>query len=325
MSMSGLRMSRFGLSGLRGGLPGPARRPGRRAGRLGLRARSGALAGVLAASGVGASAAPASAHTAPPPTVPYTAAIDGYSAYQAESGCSNGFAQPGTVFLRDKIIRGHYGWQDIGLIRSCSSRYSGHEEGRALDWMIPVTNEHERQHAQTFLAWLLKTDAHGNPSANARRLGIMYMMYENKMWRSYQPADGWQPQYLSGQNCADLGAAYVTSCHRDHIHISMSWEGAKKRTSYWNPTAVPPKITSPGWGQDVTKGSTLTLRGQATPGSTLTLYTKVGGTSTYTKLASVTTDGFGRWRHPVTVDTTRYYYFTVAGGGTSNWTRVDAV
>lgn len=26
-----------------------------------------------------------------------------------------------------------------------------------------------------------------------------------------------------------------TEAHKDHIHIGLSWAGARKRTSFWNP------------------------------------------------------------------------------------------
>ena len=33
----------------------------------------------------------------------------------------------------------------------------------------------------------------------ARRLGIMYLIYEDKMWRVYRPEDGWRVLGLFGQ------------------------------------------------------------------------------------------------------------------------------
>jgi hypothetical protein len=35
-------------------------------------------------------------------------------------------------------------------------------------------------------------------------------------------------------------AAYDTTCHRDHMHFSLSWEGAMGRTSFWTRTVAAP-------------------------------------------------------------------------------------
>jgi peptidoglycan hydrolase-like protein with peptidoglycan-binding domain len=59
----------------------------------------------------------------------------------------------------------------------------------------------------------------------ARRFGIMYIIWNKKMWRAYDPGRGW--------------AAYTgSSPHTDHIHFSFSWDGADKRTSWWTGKAV---------------------------------------------------------------------------------------
>ena len=48
------------------------------------------------------------------------------------------------------------------------------------------------------------------------------------MWRVYRPEDGWQ-QY---SNCTG-NSGDPTRCHRDHIHISLTWDGAYGKTSFW--------------------------------------------------------------------------------------------
>ena len=48
-----------------------------------------------------------------------------------------------------------------------------------------------------FLEWLLCTDMHGNEHANARRAGVMYLIYNRRIWRAYdkagQPKGKWYP------------------------------------------------------------------------------------------------------------------------------------
>jgi peptidoglycan hydrolase-like protein with peptidoglycan-binding domain len=65
------------------------------------------------------------------------------------------------------------------------------------------------------------------PAYNARRLGVMYVIFDGRIWSSYRAGDGWRA-YTGGES------------HADHIHISMSWAGAAKRTSWWTGKAVGP-------------------------------------------------------------------------------------
>jgi hypothetical protein len=194
----------------------------------------GLLAAVLTSTGL-LTAGPANAVK-----VPYAPAfhpgIDPYSSYESESTCSPA-PKPGTVAWRDLLIR-TYGSRWNNISRACSSSISGHEEGRALDYGNLATNATQKAQADAIFGWLFATDQYGNKHAMARRLGIQYIQYNNKMWRAYDPGAGWQAQMLSGKSCATLGSTYKTACHRDHIHFSFSWAGALKKTSFFT-GAVP--------------------------------------------------------------------------------------
>ena len=98
---------------------------------------------------------------------------------------------------------------------------------RAWDWMIKAGHPASK----ALLNWLLATDKHGTKHANARRLGIMYMIFDRKMWRAYKASSGWQP--YSGSNP-----------HTDHVHFSFSWSGANKQTSFWSAPWAAPMPTS---------------------------------------------------------------------------------
>jgi peptidoglycan hydrolase-like protein with peptidoglycan-binding domain len=52
----------------------------------------------------------------------------------------------------------------------------------------------------------------------ASRLGVMYVIYNRKIWSAYSP--GWR-DYTGADP------------HTSHIHISMSWNGARGHTSFW--------------------------------------------------------------------------------------------
>jgi peptidoglycan hydrolase-like protein with peptidoglycan-binding domain len=107
---------------------------------------------------------------------------------------------------------------------------SEHYEGRAVDWFVSVRNPVQAARATAVLNWLFAPDAAGNRYANARRLGVMYVIWNNKIWGSYSADLGWRAY----SNCSSrTEPASDTGCHRDHIHISLSWAGAMKRTSFW--------------------------------------------------------------------------------------------
>ena len=76
-------------------------------------------------------------------------------------------------------------------MRPCTAADSGHEEGRALDWMTNVRVPEQKAMADAFVAWLQAPDGFGNPEAMARRLGISYLIWNNQTWRAYDPGRGW--------------------------------------------------------------------------------------------------------------------------------------
>ena len=111
--------------------------------------------------------------------------------------------------------------RNAGIVRTCSiGGASEHKEGRAWDWKVNAANPSDAAAVQDLLDWLMATDDFGNSSAMARRLGVMYVIWNSQIWKSYQADRGWQPY---------RGA----SAHADHVHISFSWAGALQLTSYW--------------------------------------------------------------------------------------------
>jgi hypothetical protein len=94
--------------------------------------------------------------------------------------------------------------------------------------MVSIRNAGQYASAKAFIGWLLATDRSGHTFAMARRLGVMYLIYNNRMWGSW--SGRWEPY----NNCAHQPqAGYDTACHRNHVHISLSWNGATGRTSFW--------------------------------------------------------------------------------------------
>ena len=180
-----------------------------------------ALTAVLATSAL--AAAPASAA---PPVVTPGSAIEAYAPYQGQSTCDP-VARPGTIALRELVLAAYPDTGDSGIVRACTAGgTSEHKEGRAWDWRVTTSDPQDVAQVADFFAWMLAPDAHGNEAAMARRLGIMYVIWDSKVWKSYQAARGWQPY---------AGA----SPHTDHVHFSLSWAGAYGSTSYWTGQVAP--------------------------------------------------------------------------------------
>jgi peptidoglycan hydrolase-like protein with peptidoglycan-binding domain len=183
------------------------------------------LAVGLVAGGT-AAASPASATVADP--VPATAApavVDTLAPYLPQRSCDPA-VKPGTDALRT-LLMSTYGGRDLGIGRDCSiGGLSEHKEGRAFDWGLSAAVPAEKAVADQFLTWLLAPGPAGEVAYNARRLGVMYVIWNGRIWGSYRSAEGWRA----------YGGA---EAHADHIHISLAWNGATKSSSWWTGTAAP--------------------------------------------------------------------------------------
>ncbi len=179
---------------------------------------------------------PVSTQTLPP-------TYDPAASYEAQSICSP-TPKPGAVRLSN-LLRKTYGSYSVGISRGCDvGGTSEHKEGRALDWMVGMGKSGHAK-ADAFLGWLLGPDEAGVSGGNATRLGVMYIGWDNKFWRAYDVGRGW----------TELNACYSkgddTSCHRNHVHISLTWDGASGRTSFWDGTALAPYCSSSRSGASV--------------------------------------------------------------------------
>lgn len=174
----------------------------------------------------------------PPPAVPagLPAEVDPLPTYQGQYICDPA-TKPGTQRVADLIRATYADSRSIWVPRDCSvGGRSEHKEGRALDWMINSKIPAQKAQAESFLQWLLATDANGNEFAMARRLGVMYIGWGDEIWESYTR------RWTELKGCySTQQSSYDTYCHRDHIHISFSWDGAAGQTSFWggNPRPAP--------------------------------------------------------------------------------------
>ncbi len=198
----------------------------------GIRALVVATSAALVVALVGA---PAEA-VAPTPTsaVPLPAELDNASFYEAQAICDP-TPRPGATALQNLLLA-TYGPATIYIPRTCTSSTSEHFDGRAVDWMRSVRVPAEKEMADGFLAWLLAPAVDGTPHAMARRLGIMYIIWDSRMIRMYDPGRGWT-EYNNCLDPARSATSLDNTCHRNHVHLSMSWDGAAGLTSFWTGTA----------------------------------------------------------------------------------------
>ena len=191
--------------------------------------RTAVLAAATATMSVGLvtiSAAPAGAVV--PKTPKFGAAIENLSPYQPQTKC-HPVAQKGVLKFRALILATYKGTGDDGIVRACSvGGTSEHKDGRAWDWAVSVNNPRQAAQVKTLFAWLFATDSYGNKYAMARRLGIMYIIWNKRIWGTYADSSGWRPYACSG----------VTLCHQNHVHFSFSKPGAAGKTSYWTKVVV---------------------------------------------------------------------------------------
>jgi hypothetical protein len=172
-------------------------------------------------SGPGAALAPAAAAL----PSPGRGRLDDRAPYQPQSTCDP-TPKPGVVGFQAIVLAAYPGTPSYGISRDCSiGGRSEHKEGRAWDWGVAVSDPAQDAAARQVFDWLFRADARGRRFAMARRLGVMYIIYNRRIWGSYRARKGWRPY---------VGA----NPHTDHVHFSFSWEGARKQTSYWDGSPV---------------------------------------------------------------------------------------
>lgn len=130
--------------------------------------------------------------------------------------------KPGITAFKTLVLAQYPSTTDWGSSRNCSDDgISEHLEGRAWDWNADSQVPDSFMAAANVLAWLTANDGH-----EAKRLGIMYIGYNHRIWGAYRPAEGWRPLKSSNP-------------HTDHVHFSFTWNGAMKNTSFWTGNVAP--------------------------------------------------------------------------------------
>ena len=96
---------------------------------------------------------------------------------------------------------------------------------------MDATKKADPQTVKQFLKDVFATDEEGNTHALARRMGIMYVIWNDHMYSAWDRFT--KDDYLSS-SCQSKAKCSKTLRHRDHVHISLSVPGAKGKTSWYD-------------------------------------------------------------------------------------------
>jgi hypothetical protein len=179
---------------------------------------------------IAATTTPAAAAVTPHAPVTLPAGVEPMPPYQPQTYCDP-VAKPGVLAFGKLLTATYKDTSIVSIARACGTDTSEHYQGRALDWGAYYKNPAQVKEVQATFAWLFATDAHGNKNANLRRLGIMYIIWNKRMWGSWSQT--WEPYSCSGE----------TACHQNHVHFSFDWSGAMKKTSFWTGKVSQPMAT----------------------------------------------------------------------------------
>jgi hypothetical protein len=93
----------------------------------------------------------------------------------------------------------------IGTYRTADGS-STHDRGLALDVFVPMQDGAGSREGWAAAHWLV---------ANAQRLHVAVVIYDDKIWSARRGAEGWR-DYTPAS-----GSTSVTDRHRDHIHVDV--------------------------------------------------------------------------------------------------------
>jgi hypothetical protein len=140
----------------------------------------------------------------------------------------------GALALQSWLAR-HAAGESWGIMRCeklARRAYSLHAEGRALDWHLDARNPADRRAAERLIALLLAEDRAGNPHALARRMGVQEIIWDCRSWWSGAPRLGRYSACYS-RDSRRRRRVDDSTAHRNHVHVGLSWPGARQRTTFW--------------------------------------------------------------------------------------------
>jgi hypothetical protein len=161
-------------------------------------------------------------------SAPYLMPVEPYAGYQPQKTCRR-TPKAGVLLLADWLTA--RGGGDGPISRSCAGRStSEHKESRAFDWLLDATSDTDKALAAALMDELFAPDDTGEPHALARRMGVMYVIWNDRMYAAY---DGFVAKRYLSSSCRNRRTCSPTLRHRDHMHISLTRQGAKGLTSWY--------------------------------------------------------------------------------------------
>jgi hypothetical protein len=156
--------------------------------------------------------------------------IEAFPGYDGQDRCTPD-PKPGVAAFRSEVMS-EYPWTgDFGISRACHiGGQSEHKEGRAWDWAANAASERDSEAVSDLLAWLFAEDRYGNKHARARRVGVMYLIWNRRIWF---PGSGWRTYCVQRKRgCVSPSDGGIRHPHTDHVHFSFTWAGARKTTTF---------------------------------------------------------------------------------------------
>ncbi|MDQ3964139.1 MAG: hypothetical protein M3277_09565 [Actinomycetota bacterium] len=170
------------------------------------------------------------------------------SFYEGQSKCQPA-PKPGVLAFRSMVLNAFPVFGVGGISRGCSiGGQSEHKEGRAWDMSANAGYESHRAAVKRLFDKLLATDRYGNEAALAKRLGIMYMIWNRRIWGTWS---GWSTYCVQKpRGCVDPDEGGLRHPHTDHVHFSFTWAGARKQSTYYYPerSMMTGVAAHPSWG-----------------------------------------------------------------------------
>jgi len=157
-------------------------------------------------------------------------AVAPYPTYHPQSTCSP-TPKKGTRYLAAWLQHRYHGSGSLGISRSCSaSGVSEHKEGRAFDWALDANHKRDRRYARAFRHYLFSKHHHAR-AFRARRMGVMYLIWNDRI---YSASSQYRSRPYLHSGCGTTRACSTTLRHRNHMHISLTWRGARARTGWFH-------------------------------------------------------------------------------------------
>ncbi len=154
--------------------------------------------------------------------------LEDFASYQPATGCVKK-PQPGTVML-GRFVAQRFGGGLGPMLRRCGGSRSEHTEGRAFDWTNDAATKAGRQRVARFLRAVLADGPSGEHAVPARRMGIMYIIWNDRMYPAW---DQFRAKPYLSSSCTSLKRCSKTLRHRDHVHVSLTRQAAQRQTSWY--------------------------------------------------------------------------------------------